>query len=145
MARLEGGIMAEQRSVEQMSDGEILAAVGAGPDPASQGYDPPTAARVWGTELVRARSRLAHYRTLYVALVDAGRPYVIENLDEAAGTRPAKLIFSDDAADLRAVATRSDISVWTEATLLDQLVKERATLDFFSGVLDEFLVGVTQP
>jgi hypothetical protein len=128
-----------------MRDAEILAAVGAGPDPASQGFDPATEARVWAAALVRARARLGYYQTLYAALVDAGRPYLIENLDETTGTRPAKLVFSADPADFRAAATRSDINVWSEATLLDQLVKERALLDFFTGVLDEFLPAVTLP
>lgn len=66
---------------------------------------------------------------------------MVENLDERGGddARRAKLVFTDDPADLEAATTRADLAVWTETTLLDQLVKERAILDFFAGVLDELL------
>lgn len=136
--------MAEQHSVGQLNDGEVLARFDTGLDPATQGFDPRTQARVWATELVRARARLTHYRALYHALLDAGTAYMLENLDERGveDARRAKLVFTDDPADVATAATRPDLASWTEATLLDRLVKERAILDFFAGVLDELQPAV---
>jgi len=131
----------DQRSVGQLSDGEVLALFQTGLEPATQGFDPQTQARVWATELIRARARLTHYRALYRALLEAGTAYVVENLDEDGDqdARLAKLVFSDDPAQVATAATRPDLAIWTETQLLDQLVKERAILDFFAGVLDELL------
>lgn len=138
--------MAEQRSVVQLSDSEVLELFDTGLDPATQGFDPRSQARVWATELVRARARLTHYRALYRALLEAGTAYVLENLDERGveDSRRAKLVFSSDPADLETAATRPDLAIWTETTLLDQLVKERAILDFFASVLDELLPAATR-
>lgn len=136
--------MAEHQSVERLSDGEVLALFDTGLDPATQGFDPRTQARVWASELVRARARLTHYQALYRALLEAGTAVVLETLDERGdeAARLAKLVFTDDPADVAAAASRPDLAVWTEPTLLEQLVKERAILDFFAGVLDELLPAV---
>ncbi len=90
-------------------------------------------------ELVRARGRVALYRTLYAAFVDAGKPFLIENLDEARDGEavPAKLVFSDDPDHVRGLEGRADVVVWTEPQLLDALTRERTVQDFFTDLLDE--------
>jgi hypothetical protein len=79
---------------------------------------------------------------LYQAFVEGGMRYMIENLDEGDGTDgvPAKLIFNDEPADIVGLDRDPRIIVWTERTLLQALVNERAIVDYFAGVLDEFQV-----
>jgi hypothetical protein len=122
-----------------MSDAQALAAFGSGPDSATRGFDAATHTRVMAAELVRARERLAYYRTLYAAFLEAGEPLMIENLDEAgrAGAVPAKLVFTDDATAVQASAPSADVVVWNEAALLEALTRERIIADFFTKVLDE--------
>jgi hypothetical protein len=125
--------------VEQMNDEEVLSAFGTAEDPGRRGFDEATWARVLAHELVRSRARLAHYRTLYTSFVDAGKPFMIENLDEAGDGRsvPAKLVFSSDAGQVLRLEEQADVIVWTEPDLIDALAQERALLDFFTGLLDE--------
>lgn len=130
--------MERQRSVEGMSDAEVLATFATGADAASRGFDEATHTRVMATEMVRARQRLAHYRTLYTAFLEAGEPVMIENLDEAAeaGAVPAKLVFTDAIPDGDSTAAAT-ITVWTEASLLESLMRERTIATFFTALLDE--------
>ncbi len=138
--------METRPSVEGMSDAEALAAFATGTDAATRGFDATTHTRVMAAEMVRARQRLAHYRTLYAAFLQAGEPVMIENLDEteASGTVPAKLVFTDTipTGDL---AEGASVAVWTEGTLLDALVRERTIADFFIAVLDELEPGQQAP
>jgi hypothetical protein len=99
------------------------------------------------SELIRARERLAHYRTLYAAFLEAGEPFMIENLDEAggAGAVPAKLVFTDDPGSAQASAPSADVVVWSEAALLDALARERTIADFFTNVLDELESAASTP
>src|SRR5215210_7054596 len=85
--------------VESMTDDEVLATFGTSEDPEQRGFDEVTHTRVIAAELVRARNRLAYYRTLYAAFIETGKPFMIENLDDSAsnGTIPAKLVFTDAA------------------------------------------------
>jgi hypothetical protein len=126
-------------SVEAMTDAQTLAAFGTGAEAATRGFDAAIHTRVMATELVRARERLAHYRTLYAAFLDAGEPIMIENLDEVgkAGAVPAKLVFTDDPTPVQAGAASAEVVVWTEAALLEALTRERIIADFFTKVLDE--------
>ena len=121
-----------------MSDATVLAAFATGADSATRGFDEATHTRVMATEMVRARQRLAHYRTLYAAFLEAGEPMMIENLDEVAdaGANPAKLVFTD-TIPVGGNAEAANVTVWTEATLLDSLARERTIADFFIAVLDE--------
>jgi hypothetical protein len=132
------------QSVTQMRDEQVLARFGTSTDPASRGFDEATHAQVWAYEYVLARSRVAHYRALYSAFIEGGKHYMIENLDErsTATSVPAKLIFTDDPADLFAVDESAEVVAWTEHTLLSELTEQRAILDFFAGVLDEFQPAV---
>jgi hypothetical protein len=127
--------------VESMTDDEMLAAFGTSEDPARRGFDEAAHTRVLAYELVRARNRLAYYRTLYASFVDAGKPFMVENLDDGDGASeggiPAKLIFSDDAGRILEIDERPDVVIWTEPMLLDALTHERAILDFFTELLDE--------
>jgi hypothetical protein len=136
--------MEVQQSVGQMSNEEVLALFGTAPDLASRGFDATTHARVWAFEFVASRARLAHYRTLYQAFVEGGMRYMIENLDERDGADrvPAKLVFTDEPADIAGLDQDPRIIVWTESTLLQQLANERAIVDYFAGVLDELQVRV---
>ena len=131
--------MATVRPVERMTDDEVLATFGTSEDPASQGFDAATYTRVMALELVRARGRLAHYRTLYAAFLAEGKPYMIENLDEAQDGEavPAKLLFSDDAEHVAGLEGSAEVIVWTEPELLDALAKERAILDYCTDLLNE--------
>ena len=90
------------------------------------------------TEMVRARQRLAHYRTLYAAFLEAGEPVMIENLDEdvASGAVPAKLVFTD-TIPVGGGAEAANVTVWTEVTLLEALSRERTIADYFTALLDE--------
>ena len=125
--------------VEAMSDEEVLATFGTAEDPDRRGFDEITHTRVMAYELVRARHRLAHFRALYAAFLEAGKPFMIENLNEEAadGRVPAKLVFTDDADHLREVAERPEVEIWTEPGLLDALAQERAIHDFFTALLNE--------
>ncbi len=125
--------------VERMTDDEVLTAYATAEDPTERGFDDATYARVLAYELVRARNRVAHYRTLYTAFVETGKPYMIENLDEEGdgAAIPAKLVFSDDPDHVRGLEEGAGVVVWTEPELLDALVQERAVLDYFADLLDE--------
>jgi hypothetical protein len=128
------------RPVESMSDDEVLVTFGTAAEPDQRGFDETTHTRVIAYELVRARSRLAHYRTLYTAFVEGGTPYMIENLDEAAGDGvvPAKLVFTDDEDEaLAAEDLAEEVEVWTEPLLLEALVQSRGILDYFTELLNE--------
>ncbi len=132
--------MDTRQLVEQMTDEQIFAAFGTAEDPAARGFDDATYARVLAYELVRARSRVAHYRTLYAAFIEAGKRFMIENLDEEAQDGagvPAKLVFTDDAERIQELDERPDVDIWTEPALLEALLQERAVLDFFTDLLDE--------
>ena len=134
--------------VEQMSDEQVLAAFGTAEESTARGYDEATEARVLARELVRARHRLAFYRTLYGTFVEVGKPYMIENLDETQngeGAVPAKLVFSDDAAHVAGLEETGNVVVWTEPDLLQSLTQERAILDFFTDLLDELMIARQEP
>ena len=128
-----------QLSVQRMTDEQILTIFGTAEDPAHRGFDDETQARILAYELVRARSRVAFYRALYGALLDAGKPFMIENLDESddGAAIPAKLVFSDDADHVAQIQAVDDVVVWTEPDLLAALVQERAVLDYYTDLLDE--------
>ena len=125
--------------VERMTDEQVLAAFGTSEDPAGRGFDEATYTRVLAYELVRSRRRLALYRTLYASFADVGTPFMIENLDETQDGDgvPAKLVFTDDADHVHGLEETADVVVWTEPALLEELVRERAVLDFLTGMLDE--------
>ena len=130
--------MASQRSFEQMADEEIRSAVGLAAGTDGSGLDAATQARVFATELIRARGRFAHHRALYAAFVGAGKPAMVENLDEEGDGRavPAKLLFADDPPGPEVEGSPLAV-VWTERTLLAALAEERAIQDYFAGLLDE--------
>jgi len=130
--------MQTRRSFEHMADAEILASLGMGAGPAGRGFDAPTQARVFADGLVRSRGRFAHSRALYAAFVAAGKPYMVENLDEEGDGRvvPAKLLFADDPPGPEVEESPLAV-VWTERTLLAALAEERAIQDYFAGLLDE--------
>jgi len=123
--------------VERMGDEEVLATFGTAAGAAERGYDEATAARVYAYELVRSRGRLALLRALYTAFLGVGKPYMVENLDEAGEGRavPAKLVFTDDAAEAARLAPA--VAVWTEPELLAALSRERSVHDFLAQLLDE--------
>lgn len=125
--------------VELLSDAEVLAKFGTAEAPDQRGFDEATQTRVFAFELVRARRRLAHYRTLYTSFAREGKPYMIETLDDTLddGGIPAKLVFSEDAEQALELSDDPDVIVWVEPLLLDALVRERAVLDFFNDLLDE--------
>src|SRR3712207_4282127 len=127
-----------RQSFEQMADAEILASLGMAPGDAGRGFDAATQARVFADGLVRSRGRFAHHRALYAAFVGAGKPYMIENLDDEGDGRavPAKLVFADDPPGPEVEASPLAV-VWTERTLLAALAEERAIQDYFAGLLDE--------
>jgi hypothetical protein len=135
------------RPVEAMTDDEVLATFGTSEDPAQRGFDEATHTRVMASELVRARNRLAHYRTLYAAFLEAGEPFMIENLDEnTSGVGiPAKLVFTSDASHVIARGGQPEVVVWTEPTLLDALAQERAIHDFFTLLLNELELALQEP
>jgi hypothetical protein len=125
-------------SFEQMTDAEIQAIVGMTATGNGRGFDAATQARVFANELIRSRGRFAHHRALYAAFVGAGKPYMVENLDERRNGEavPAKLIFADETPGPE-VSENSMLTVWTERSLLESLTEERAVQDFFAGLLDE--------
>ena len=130
-----------QQSVQRMTDEQLLATFGTAEDPVGRGFDDATQARVLAYELVRARSRVAFYRTLYASFIEAGQPYMIENLDDTGDgdSLPVKLAFTDAAAEARRLEESPGVTVWTEPELLDALTQERAILDFFTTMLGEFV------
>jgi hypothetical protein len=135
--KLEGSVET-RRSVQGMNDDTVLATFGTGADAETRGFDEATHTRVVATEMVRARQRLSHYRTLYASFLEAGEPVMIENLDEGAdaGAIPAKLVFTD-SIPVGGGAEAANVTVWTEATLLEALVRERTIADYFMALLDE--------
>jgi hypothetical protein len=135
------------QAVESMSDQQVLATFGTAADAAHRGFDEATRTRVMAYELVRARNRLAYYRTLYAAFVEAGKPFMIENLDDGGSDCgiPVKLVFTDDAGHVVDVEERPDVVIWTEPALLDALVQERAVQDFFTELLDELEPALLEP
>jgi len=132
------GVMETRPSVQSMSDATVLATFGTTTDVETRGFDEATHTRVMATEMVRARERLAYYRTLYAAFLEAGEPVMIENLDEVAdaGAVPAKLVFTD-TIPVGGGAEVANVAIWTEVTLLDALVRERTIADYFMALLDE--------
>ena len=136
-----------QQSVGRMNNEDVLALFGTALDLANRGFEDATHARVLAFEFVASRARLAHYRTLYQAFVEGGMRYMIENLDERDGTGgvPAKLVFTDEPADIAGLDEDPRVIVWTEAALLQELGNERAIVDYFAGVLDELQALVRQP
>ena len=133
--------------VESMTDEEVLATFGTSDDPEHRGFDEVIHTRVVATELVRARNRLAYYRTLYAAFIETGKPFMIENLDDDSsdGTIPAKLVFTEDADHLAEIGEQPEVVIWTEPVLLDALAQERAVHDYFTALLDELEPAVQQP
>jgi hypothetical protein len=103
--------------------------------------------RVMAYELVRARHRLDYYRTLYASFIDAGQPFMVENLDDngSGGGIPAKLIFSDDAGQVLDVEERPDVMIWNEPALLDALSLERSVHDYLLQLLDELEPALQTP
>jgi hypothetical protein len=130
--------MDKRLPIEQMTEAEILASLGMTAGEAGRGFDAAIQARVYADGLIRSRGRFANYRALYAAFIDAGRPYMIENLDEAGdgAAVPAKLLFADEAPAPE-VAENPFARVWTERTLLEALSEERSIQDFFTELLDE--------
>jgi hypothetical protein len=133
--------------VESMTDSEVLATFGTAEDSERRGFDEVTHTRVMAYELVRARNRLASSRALYATFIEAGKPYMIENLDDGAsdGGVPAKLVFTDDVGHVLEIEDRPDVVIWTEPTLLDALILERAVHDFFTQLLDELEPALQEP
>ncbi len=133
--------MDTEQSVETLSDEQVLAAFGMATDPAAWGFDATTQARVLAFELVRARNRVDHYRALYATFLEAGKPYMVENLDDAgdgAGL-PAKLVFTDDVDHVAELEANGAVEIWTELELLRALTQERTVQEFFTDLLDELL------
>lgn len=139
--------MDARRSVESMTDEDVLATFGTSEDPGTRGFDDAGYARVLAYELVRARNRLAYYRTLYAAFVEAGKPYMVENLDDGSsnGGVPVKLVFTDDAGHVLETEERPNVVIWTEPLLLDALTQERAVLDFMTELLEELEPALQAP
>ncbi len=133
--------MDTQQSVESLSDEQVLASFGMTADTAGWGFDEATQARVFAFELVRARNRVNHYRALYATFLEAGKPYMVENLDDMGdGTGlPAKLIFTDDFAHVAELEASGEVEIWTELELLRVLTQERTVQEFFTDLLDELL------
>jgi hypothetical protein len=127
------------QQVELMTDEQILSKFGTSEDPATRGFDEATYARVLAYELVRARDRLAFYRTLYATFIAEGKPYMVENLDESedGDAVPAKLVFSEDPDHVGGLEESGDVVVWTEPALLEALERERGVHDFFAELLEE--------
>src|SRR5215207_3936121 len=136
------------RPVETMTDDEVLATFGTSEDPEQRGFDEVTHTRVIAAELVRARNRLAYYRTLYAAFIETGKPFMIENLDDETtdnGAIPAKLVFTEVAEHVLEIGDQPEVVIWTEPVLLDALAQERAVHDFFTALLDELEPALQEP
>jgi hypothetical protein len=133
--------------VESMTDDEVLATFGTSEEPGRRGFDEATQTRVLAYELVRARNRLAYYRTLYASFIEAGKPFMVENLDDGSsnGGVPVKLIFSDSADHVLEIEEQPNVMIWTEPALLDALTQERAVHDFLTELLDELEPALQAP
>lgn len=133
--------MDDLQLVEFMSDDDLLAAFGAAGGDGGADVDPATYARVMAHELVRARNRVNLYRTLYASFLEAGKPFMVENLDEEADGEidgiPVKLVFSDDPDHVRGLEEAGNVNVWSEPELLDALTQERAVQQYFTDLLQE--------
>lgn len=133
--------MDDLQVVEFMSDGDVLAAFGAADGNGNADVDPATYARVMAHELVRARNRVNLYRTLYASFLEAGKPFMVENLDEEADGEidgiPVKLVFSDDPDHVRGLEEAGNVNVWSEPELLEALTQERAVQQYFTDLLQE--------
>jgi hypothetical protein len=130
--------MDNKPSFEQMTDKEIWSVVGMTADVDGSDVDPVTQARVFANELIRSRGRFTYHRTLYAAFIGAGKPSMVENLDEIGDGQaiPAKLVFLDEAPGPEVTANPL-LRVWTERALLEALSEERAVQDYFTALLDE--------
>lgn len=133
--------MDEVQLVEFMSDDDVLAAFGAAGADGDAVVDPVVYARVMASELVRARQRVNLYRTLYASFLEAGKPFMVENLDEEADGEvngiPVKLVFSDDPDQVRGLEEAGNVNVWSEPELLEALTQERAVQQYFTELLQE--------
>lgn len=133
--------MDDSQVVEFMSDDDVLAAFGAAGADGGGSVDPKIYARVMAHELVRARHRVNLYRTLYGSFLEAGKPFMVENLDEEADGEidgiPVKLVFSDDPDHVRGLEEAGNVNVWSEPELLDALTQERAVQQYFTDLLQE--------
>ncbi len=125
--------------VEFMSDDDVLSTFGAAG--ANGVVDPAVYARVMATELIRARQRVNLYRTLYASFLEAGKPFMVENLDDEPDGEiddiPVKLVFSDDPDHVRGLEEAGNVNVWSEPELLEALTQERAVQQFFTDLLQE--------
>lgn len=130
--------MQVQQPFEQLTDVELLAAFGMEAGEPGRGFDTATQARVFADGLIRSRGRFAQYRALYAAFIQAGRPFMIENLDEEGDGQavPAKLLFADEPPGDE-IEENPLAMIWSERTLLEALTEERAIQDFFAELLDE--------
>lgn len=129
-----------ERSVEELTDEEILTAFGTATDVERQGFDDETKSRVLAHEFIRARGRLAHYRTLYATFAAEGKRYMIENLaDGDTAALPAKLAFTNDDEHAHELLADDSVAVWTEQELLDALRQELLLHDYFADLLDEIV------
>jgi hypothetical protein len=137
--------MMTQVSFELLTDAEIREAAGLPETTLDRDVDDATQARVFADALIRARGRFASYRALYAAFSSAGRPFMVENLDEIGdgAAEPAKLIFADEDPSAETGANPT-LKVWTERSLLAALGEERAIQDFFAGLLDELAPRVAR-
>lgn len=127
-----------ERSVEGLPDNEVLAAFGTAEGADGRGFDEEVKGRVLAHEFIRARGRLAYFRTLYATFAAEGQRYMIENLDDddTAG-RTAKVTFSNDDSHAQELLTDDTVVVWTEQELLDALRMELLLHDYFADLLDE--------
>jgi len=130
-----------QQVIEEMTDAEVLAAFETSEDPQTRGFDEAMLTRVLASELVRARNRVAHYRTLLTSFLAEGKRYMIENIGEdlVEDGIPVKLVFTDDAEHAQSLIGDDEVVVWTEVDLLDALKQERVIQDFFSDTLEEMV------
>lgn len=133
--------MDDVQLVEFMSDDDVLSAFGVVGIDDDAMVEPAIYARVMALELVRARNRVNLYRTLYASFLEAGKPFMVENLDEEIdgeiGGIPVKLVFSDDPDHVRGLEESGNVNVWSEPELLEALTQERAVQQFFTDLLQE--------
>jgi hypothetical protein len=137
--------MGMEQTIEAMSDEEIMTAFETSVDPETRGFDEVTLTRVLASELVRARNRVAHYRTLLNSFLAEGKRFMIENVAEdlVEDGVPVKLVFTDDYEHVQALAESDEVVIWTEVDLLDALKQERVIQDFFCDTLEEMVPIVT--
>ena len=133
--------MDDVQLVEFMSDGEVLSTFGAAGADGDSTVDSAIYAQVMATELVRARNRVNLYRTLYASFLEAGKPFMVENLDDEPDGEidgiPVKLVFSDDPDHVRGLEEAGNVNVWSEPELLEALTQERAVQQYFTDLLQE--------